>query len=83
MSPTVVLAPRKWSARMRGEELSRYLLEVHGIRLSPATLARLRVQGGHPKFQYDGRFPVVTPESADAFALDRLGPMVSNTSQAA
>jgi hypothetical protein len=67
---------------MRSEELSRYLLEVHGIRLSIATLARLRVQGGHPMFQYDGRFPVTTPESADAFARDRLGPMVSSTDRA-
>ena|SRR5215510_4455288 len=71
---------RRWSRRMRRRELSEYLYEVHGIRLSPPTLAKLAVIGGGPEFQYDGRFPVTTPESADAFARARLGPPRSSTS---
>jgi hypothetical protein len=73
---------RRWSKRMRRRELSEYLREIHGIVLSPATLARLAVTGGGPEFQYDGRFPVTSPESADAFAQARLGPMRTSTSDA-
>jgi len=65
---------------MRRRELSEYLFEVHGIQLSPATLAKMAVLGGHPEFQYDGRFPVTTTESADAFAVARLGPCRRSTS---
>jgi hypothetical protein len=71
---------KKWPARMRRRELSEYLFEVHGIRLSPATLAKLCVLGGHPEFQYDGRFPVTTPAAADAFAVARLGAIRRSTS---
>ncbi len=67
---------------MRRRELSEYLREVHGVVLSTATLAKLAVTGGGPEFQYDGRFPVTSPENADAFALARLGPMRSSTSDA-
>lgn len=74
--------PRKWSARMRRPELSLYLLEVHGIRLSVATLAKLAVYGGGPAFQYDGRFPVTAPQWADEFATARLGPVRTSTSSA-
>jgi hypothetical protein len=73
---------RRWSKRMRRRELSEYLREEHGIVLSPATLAKLAVIGGGPEFQYDGRFPVTSPESADVFAQARLGPMRSSTSDA-
>jgi hypothetical protein len=72
--------PRKWSARMRRRELSEYLLEVHGIRLSEATLAKRAVHGTGPAFQYDGRFPVTTPPQADEFATARLGPVRTSTS---
>ena len=64
---------------MRRRELSDYLREVHGIRLGPAALARLACQGRGPAFRYDGRFPVTTPASADAFARDRLGPERTGT----
>ena len=78
--PPATSTPPKWSARMRSEELSRYLLEIYGIRLSTGTLACLRVKGAHPTFQYDGRFPVTTPADADAFALARLGGRCASTS---
>jgi hypothetical protein len=71
---------RHWPARMRGKVASQYLLEVHGVQLGPNTLAKLRVVGGSPPFQYDGRFPVYTPAGLDGFAIDRLGPERRSTS---
>jgi hypothetical protein len=70
---------RNWPARMRTREASEYLLQVHGVRLSPSTLAKLRVIGGSPPFQYDGRFPVFTPKGLDDYAATRLGPMCRST----
>ena len=51
-----------------------------GVQLTPATLAKLAVTGGGPDFQYDGRFPVTSPEQADDFASKRLGPVLRSTS---
>jgi hypothetical protein len=71
---------RNWPARMRTREASEYLFQVHGVRLSPSTLAKLRVVGGSPPFQYDGRFPVFTPSGLDDYAANRLGPVRRSTS---
>jgi hypothetical protein len=65
---------------MRGKEASAYLLENYGIRLSAGRLAALRVTGGGPPFQYDGRFPVYSSPGLDGYAVARLGPEVTSTS---
>jgi hypothetical protein len=65
---------------MRTKELSEYLEEVWGIRLSPATLHKLRCQSGGVPFQKDGNRPVSTPAQADVFAAKRLGPERTSTS---
>jgi len=65
---------------MRRKMASEYLFEIHGIKLSPATLAKLAVIGGGPLFQYDGRFPNYTPVGLDGFAIARLGPERTSTS---
>jgi hypothetical protein len=70
---------RHWPARMRTREASEYLFEKHGIRLSPNTLNKLRVVGGSPPYQKDGRYPVFTPDGLDGFALKRLGPVRHST----
>jgi len=59
---------------------SEYFLAVYGIRLSPATLAKKAVTGGGPPFQKDGRFPIYNRKSNDAYALERLGPLRTSTS---
>jgi hypothetical protein len=71
---------RHWPARMRRKVASEYLLEEHGVSLSPATLAKLAVLGGGPAFRKDGPFPVYERTNLDTFAIVRLGPLRSNTS---
>jgi hypothetical protein len=65
---------------MRRKIASDYLLEVHGVSLSPATLAKLAVTGGGPRFFLDGRFPLYPQPELDSFAVARLGPIRSSTS---
>ena len=71
---------RKWPARMRRKVASDYLFEVHGVSLSPATLAKLAVVGGGPKYWKDGPFPIYAPCVLDEFAVARLGTLRSSTS---
>jgi hypothetical protein len=71
---------RQWPARMRRTLASEYLLEVHGVSLSPATLAKLAVTGGGPSFRKDGPFPLYERQELDTFATARLGPLRASTS---
>jgi hypothetical protein len=71
---------RAWPARMRRKLASEYLHERHGVSLSPATLAKLAVVGGSPPFLKDGPFPLYDRENLDTFALARLGPLRTSTS---
>ena len=80
MTQTSTTQPRRWSPRMRTNELSVYLFEVWGIRLAPTTLHKLRCLGGGVPFQMDGNRPVSTPTQADGFAVKRLGPERRSTS---
>lgn len=77
---SIGITSRKWPSRMRRREASAYLLEMHGISLMPATLAKLAVVGGGPRFRTDGRFPLYELQELDAFAEARLGPLRSSTS---
>jgi hypothetical protein len=72
---------RHWPARMRRKVASEYLLEVHGVSLSPATLAKLAVTGGSPPFWKDGPFPIYGRPELDEFAAARLGPLRTSTSE--
>jgi len=67
---------------MRRKMASEYLRDVHGVVLSHATLAKLAVTGGGPRFYLDGRFPLYPQPELDSFAVERLGPMRSSTSEA-
>jgi hypothetical protein len=73
---------RRWSKLMRTKEASVYLDEVHGVRLSPATLSKLRCVGGGPVYFKDGKFPGYTAQGLDIFAVARLGAPRSSTSDA-
>jgi hypothetical protein len=80
MSQASVGLSRKWPQRMRRKMASEYLLEEHGVSLSPATLAKLAVVGGSPPFFKDGPFPIYDRENLDTFAVARLGSLRSSTS---
>jgi hypothetical protein len=69
-----------WPARMRRRIASEYLFVVHGISLSPATLAKLAcVSSTGPRFRLDGRFPLYDKPELDTFAVARLGPLRAST----
>ncbi len=69
--------------RLRRWEASEYLLATHGLSVATATLAALAVKGGGPKFNKAGRWPLYPLEELDAWARERLGAVVANTSEAA
>src|SRR5262245_60715186 len=73
-------AARRWPPHMRRDKASQYLLEKYGISLKPATLAKKAVVGGGPPFRYDGRYPIYDQPDLDSFAIARLGPLRSSTS---
>jgi hypothetical protein len=79
---SIVNTSRPWPARMRRKQASEYLLEQHGVSLSPATLAKLAVIGGGPSFRKDGPFPLYERGGLDTFADARLGPLRTSTSDA-
>ena len=57
-------------------EASAYLLDVHGIKRAPATLAKLASIGGGPAFRKAGRIPQYTPQNLDLYAEEiRLPPI--------
>jgi hypothetical protein len=56
-----------------------YLKGKYGVG-APKTLAKLRVVGGGPEFQYFGRIPVYTVRNLDRWAKDKLGPQQRSTS---
>jgi len=77
---SIGITSRRWPARMRRKVASEYLLEEHGVSLSPATLAKLAVLGGGPAFRKDGPFPIYERVELDTFAVGRLGPLRHSTS---
>ena len=66
--------------RYRRAQASSYLRDKYGICLSQATLARMAVTGGGPRFRKDGRFPLYDEPELDRFAEARLGPLRASTS---
>jgi hypothetical protein len=77
---SIGITSRHWPSRMRRRVASEYLLEEHGVSLSPATLAKLAVVGGGPAFRKDGPFPLYERGELDTFAIGRLGPLRHSTS---
>jgi hypothetical protein len=69
--------------RLRREEASEYLHLAHGIRLSPAYLAKLASLGGGPRLQYSVRTPLYPTDELDAWANRRLGGLVARARDAA
>lgn len=67
--------------RLRRKEASEYLLQKHGIRRSPATLASLATRGGGPQFHLAGTIPLYDIEFLDTYARELLGKPVRTTSE--
>ena len=78
--PPTTPTSHAWPSRMRRCMASQYLLEVHGVSLSTATLAKLAVVGGGPSFRLDGRFPLYDLPVLDAYAIARVGRLRNSTS---
>jgi hypothetical protein len=66
---------------LRSADASRYLEEKYAIRAKPATLAKYRSVGGGPRFRYEGRFPLYSVADLDAWARERIGPVVRSTAE--
>ena len=62
-------------------EASDYLLERHGIKRSYATLCKLAVIGGGPRFRKANRNPLYDAADLDAWAAEITGPRVRSTSE--
>lgn len=63
-------------------EASDYLLEKHGIRRCPATLAKYAVIGGGPPFRRAGRNIIYDPPVLDEWADEITSPLMRSTSDA-
>jgi hypothetical protein len=66
---------------LRRPAASRYLLEVWGVQRAPATLAKLAVIGGGPRFLRANRWPLYAPDELDSWAGSLLGEPVASTSE--
>lgn len=65
------------------KEQSHYLLEKHGVKVSPSTLACKATRGGGPLFVKFGARVLSTPEWLDAWVKSELSAPRSNTSEVA
>jgi hypothetical protein len=67
--------------RMDRRTASKYLRQVHGVRLSHSSLAKKALTGDGPAFFKDGPFVVYDrDEHLDPFAVQRLGKARTSTS---
>jgi hypothetical protein len=62
-------------------EASDYLLEKHGIRRAPTTLAKLATVGGGPVFRKANRAVIYDPPALDAFAVEITSQPLRTTSE--
>ncbi len=75
-SASTCASPDARPPRLRRWEASAYLENVHGLRVAPATLAKLASIGGGPGFHKDHRVPLYSVEELDRWAKERLGPLL-------
>ena len=70
-----------WPPKLRRTDAARYLRDVHGIPVQPATLAKWHcVSSDGPPAYHAGRVPLYPRDELDAWAIRRLGPLRSSTS---
>lgn len=75
------LSPHLTRPRLRRWEASEYLTAKHGVRIAPATLAKLASTGGGPAFNRAGRIPLYPTDELDRWAQERIGRLVRSTSE--
>jgi hypothetical protein len=74
------LPSRLRKPNLTGAELSEYFMTKFGMRVAPATLAKLRSVGGGPPFHKCSVTPLYPVQTADEWAHKRLGALKSSTS---
>jgi hypothetical protein len=67
----------------RRSEASAYLKENYGLSYTTATLAKMAVVGGGPPYHAGPRFPLYPEAPLDAWARQKLGPLVRSSSELA
>lgn len=80
-TPPACLPPHLRKPRLRRAEASEYLELAHGIRLAPATLAKMVCTGGGPSYHKSLRTPLYPRDELDRWAAERLGSLVRNSSE--
>jgi hypothetical protein len=69
---------------LRRTEAAVYVTETYGIPCSPKTLAKLAcVSSNGPPFRMAGRIPLYPKSGLDAWAQNKIGPLVRSTSELA
>jgi hypothetical protein len=72
----------RWPSRLRRAEAARYLHEVHGIAVQPATLAKwFCTRSDGPPAHLAGRFPLYPRDGLDDWAARHLGELHTSTSK--
>jgi hypothetical protein len=67
---------------LRREAAAKYITATYGIPCSPKTLAKLAcVSSDGPPFRMAGRFPLYPTSGLDAWAQNKIGPLVRSTSE--
>jgi hypothetical protein len=61
-----------WPDRVRRSGASDYVFKEHGVKIAPATLAKLAVLGGGPEYELWGRIPYYPIKKLDEWVLGRL-----------
>lgn len=77
----LTLPPRLMKPRLNRLEASEYLAEAHGLTVASSSLAKLASTGGGPKFQKFNNSPMYPRDQLDAWAIEKLGPLVASTSE--
>ena len=72
--------PSASSRPLRRSEAADHISAKH-FPCSPKTLAKLAVVGGSPPFRKVGRIPLYAVSDLDEWAIAKIGPRVSSTSE--
>jgi hypothetical protein len=67
-------------ARLNRKAASKYLLDMHGVSRTHATLAKLATVGGGPVFRKFGSRPLYEPADLDAWVLANISEPLRSTS---
>jgi hypothetical protein len=70
-----------WPVNLRRSQAARYLREMHGIPIAPATLAKwFCIRSDGPPAFCSGRIPLYPRAELDVWAVRRLGTLRTSTS---